>query len=85
MFFAQSTSFCDYRKHNVSQKFINKLAGLPFFASLTLDGGSYKDDQLVLSAGGFHSLRRLTVDLDELKKLEIHMNQHCPSLQTWLF
>jgi len=56
----------------VSQDFINKLAELPFLASLTLDGGSYKDEQLVLSAGGFHSLRRLTVDLEELKKLEIH-------------
>jgi len=56
----------------VSQDFINKLAELPFLASLTLDGGSYKDEQLVFSAGGFHSLRRLTVDLEELKKLEIH-------------
>ncbi|KAL6595504.1 hypothetical protein ACP70R_047844 [Stipagrostis hirtigluma subsp. patula] len=59
-------------KTMVSQDFINKLAELPFLASLTLDDGSYKDEQLVFSPGGFHSLRRLTVILPELKKFEIH-------------
>ncbi|KAK3139631.1 hypothetical protein QOZ80_5AG0386570 [Eleusine coracana subsp. coracana] len=56
----------------VSQEFINKLAELPFLAGLTLDVGSYKHEQLVFYANGFHSLKRLTIDLVELKKLEIH-------------
>uniref|UniRef100_A0A0A8XTX8 Disease resistance R13L4/SHOC-2-like LRR domain-containing protein n=1 Tax=Arundo donax TaxID=35708 RepID=A0A0A8XTX8_ARUDO len=59
-------------KTMVSQDFINKLAELPFLAGLTLDVGSYKDEHLAFSPGGFHSLRRLTIDLLELKKLEIH-------------
>ncbi|XP_062189611.1 putative disease resistance RPP13-like protein 2 [Phragmites australis] len=59
-------------KTMVSQDFINKLAELPFLASLTLDVGSYKDGQLVFSPGGFHSLKRLTIDLIELKKVKIH-------------
>ncbi|CAN6330912.1 unnamed protein product [Urochloa humidicola] len=59
-------------KTKVSQDFINKLAELPFLAGLTMDLGSYKDEKLVFFAGGFHSLRRLTIDLVELKKVEIH-------------
>ena len=58
-------------KTMVSQDFINKLAELPFLANLTLDVYSYKDEELIFSPNGFHSLRRLTIDLVHLKRVEI--------------
>nr|UBY06989.1 NBS-LRR disease resistance protein [Dasypyrum villosum] len=57
-------------KTNISQEFIDKLADLPVLATLSLYSNSCKDDRLVFSPGGFRCLKKLMIDVKELKRVE---------------
>ncbi|VAH37030.1 unnamed protein product [Triticum turgidum subsp. durum] len=66
-------------KTSISQEFIDKLAELPFLATLSLYSNSCKDDHLVFSAGGFRCLKKLMMDVEELKRVEA--NNALPKLK----
>uniref|UniRef100_A0ACD6A0R0 Uncharacterized protein n=1 Tax=Avena sativa TaxID=4498 RepID=A0ACD6A0R0_AVESA len=69
-FYLPNLTKLSLEKTNVTQDFINKLAKLPFLASLALNKGSYQDKDLVFDTG-FQSLKELLVDVEMLKKIEI--------------
>lgn len=58
-------------KTGISQGFINELARLPFLNNLALYPGSYNGDKLIFSPCGFHKLKTLMIDLEDLKTVEI--------------
>jgi len=66
-------------KTNISQEFVVKLVELPFLATLSLYSNPYKDDHLVFSAGGFRCLKKLMIDVEELKRVEA--NNALPNLK----
>lgn len=66
-------------KTSISQEFIDKLAELPFLATLSLYSNSCKDDHLVFSPGGFRCLKKLMIDVEELKRVEA--NNALPKLE----
>ncbi|XP_044970671.1 disease resistance protein PIK6-NP-like [Hordeum vulgare subsp. vulgare] len=55
---------------SISQEFIDKLAELPFLASLALYPNSYRGDCIAISPGGFRCLKKLMVDVEKLKRFE---------------
>uniref|UniRef100_A0A0D3GRB8 AAA+ ATPase domain-containing protein n=1 Tax=Oryza barthii TaxID=65489 RepID=A0A0D3GRB8_9ORYZ len=62
------------RETKVTQEFINKLAKLPSLVTLALCLGSYKDQELVFFSNKFRCLKKLKVDVEKLKKVEIKLS-----------